>query len=196
MVNEHFTKEKQSRRVWGADRWPAYFMDEVVMDDHQICIAHLLQNLTYTMRAFPDDAWSLNMLNLLRYSVHQRNKGVMESDVRRRMESRLDKLLARSSIYTGEDGKDAALDKFKKSIDKHRNHIFTFLINPIVPPTSNDREKALLPRPKSRSADAPYRGRRRKLRHRRVCHSDHHQKQAKSFRGPACHRNYCSGVVA
>lgn len=145
VVNKHFSREEQNGTVWVTDRWPAYFMDEVGMDDHQICIAHLLRNLTYTMQAFPDDAWSLDMLDLLRYSVHQRNKGVMGPEVRRKMESRLDRLLARPPIYTGEDGKDTALDKLKKSIAKHRDHVFTFLTNPAVPPTNNGSEKALRP---------------------------------------------------
>lgn len=145
VVNKHFSQEEQSGMVWVTDRWPAYFMDEVGMDDHQICIAHLLRNLTYTMQAFPDDAWSLDMLDLFRYSVHQRNKGILGPEVRRKMESKLDKLLARPPIYTSEDGKDTALDKLKKSIAKHRDHVFTFLTNPAVPPTNNDSEKALRP---------------------------------------------------
>lgn len=145
VVNKHFSQEEQSGMVWVTDRWPAYFMDEVGMDDHQICIAHLLRNLTYTMQAFPDDAWSLDMLDLLRYSVHQRNKGILGPEVRRKMESKLDKLLARPPIYTSEDGKDTALDKLKKSIAKHKDHVFTFLTNPAVPPTNNDSEKALRP---------------------------------------------------
>ena len=145
VVNKHFSQEEQSGTVWVTDRWPAYFMDEVGMDDHQICIAHLLRNLTYTMQAFPDDAWSLDMLDLLRYSVRQRNKGILGPEVRRKMESKLDKLLARPPIYTSEDGKDTALDKLKKSIAKHKDHVFTFLTNPAVPPTNNDSEKALRP---------------------------------------------------
>ena len=145
VVNKHFSQEEQSGTVWVTDRWPAYFMDEVGMDDHQICIAHLLRNLTYTMQAFPDDAWSLDMLDLLRYSVHQRNKGILGPEVRRKMESKLDKLLARPPIYTSEDGKDTALDKLKKSIAKHKDHVFTFLTNPAVPPTNHDSEKALRP---------------------------------------------------
>lgn len=72
-------------------------------------------------------------------------RGGMGSDVRRRMESRLDKLLARPPVYAGEDGKDTALDRLKKSIAKHRDHVFTFLTNPAVPPTNNDSEKALRP---------------------------------------------------
>jgi len=36
-------------------------------------------------------------------------------------------------------------DKRKKGIAKHRDHVFTFLSNPEVPPTNNDSEKALRP---------------------------------------------------
>ncbi|MCQ2074661.1 MAG: hypothetical protein MJY77_05650 [Bacteroidaceae bacterium] len=76
------------------------------MEDHQICIAHLLRNLTYTMQAFPDDEWSLDMLDLLRDSVHHRNQGDIGPDIRTEMEQRLDKLLARPPVYTKTDGSD------------------------------------------------------------------------------------------
>lgn len=120
-------------------------MGDVGMEDHQICIAHLLRNLTYTAQAFPDDAWSMDMLDLLRDSVHQRHQGNIGQDVRTKMEERLDELLARPPVYTREDGRETELDKLKKSIDKHRGHVFTFLTNPAVPPTNNDSEKALRP---------------------------------------------------
>ena len=145
VVNRHFPPEELGGTVWVTDRWPAYFMGDVGMDDHQICIAHLLRNLTYTMQAFPDDAWSLDMLDLLRDSVHQRHKGHIGQDVRTRMEERLDELLARPPVHTREDGKETELDRLKKSIAKHRDHVFTFLTNPAVPPTNNDSEKALRP---------------------------------------------------
>ena len=61
------------------------------------------------------------------------------------MEERLDELLARPPVYTREDGKETELDIPKKSIAKHRDHVFTFLTNPAVPPTNNDSEKALRP---------------------------------------------------
>lgn len=120
-------------------------MADVGMDDHQICVAHLLRNLTYTMQAFPDDPWSLDMLDLLRESVHRRNKRGVGEPVRKEMEERLDELLERPPVYTKEDGKDTELDKLKKGIAKHRDYIFTFLANPAVPPTNNDSEKALRP---------------------------------------------------
>lgn len=145
VVNKNFSLEEQGGIVWVTDRLPAYFMGDVGMEDHQICIAHLLRNLTYTMQAFPDDAWSLDMLDLLKDSVHQRNQGNIGPVPRKKMEERLDELLARQPVYTKEDGSDTELDKLKKGITKHKDYIFTFLTNPAVPPTNNDSEKALRP---------------------------------------------------
>ena len=145
VVNKNFSPEEKGGTVWVTDRWPAYFMGDVGIEDHQICIAHLLRNLTYTMQAFPDGAWSLDMLDLLKDSVRHRHEGDIGQDVRTKMEERLDELLARPPVYTREDGKETELDKLKKSIDKHRGHVFTFLTNPAVPPTNNDSEKALRP---------------------------------------------------
>lgn len=145
VVNKNFSPEEKGGTVWVTDRWPAYFMGDVGMEDHQICIAHLLRNLTYTAQAFPDDAWSMDMLDLLRDSVHQRHQGNIGQDVRTKMEERLDELLARPPVYTREDGKETELDKLKKSIAKHKGYVFTFLTNPAVPSTNNDSEKALGP---------------------------------------------------
>lgn len=145
VINKHFTAQEQGDMVWVTDRLPAYFMADVGMDDHQICLAHLLRNLTYTMQAFEDDPWSLDMLDLIRESVHRRNESDIGEAVRKDMEERLDELLERPPLRTGEDGKETELDKLKKGIAKHRDYIFTFLANPAVPPTNNDSEKALRP---------------------------------------------------
>ena len=145
VINDNFTPDELGGKAWVTDRWPAYFIADVGMEDHQICIAHLLRNLTYTMQAFPDDAWSLDMMDLLRDSVHSRNLGNVGQDVRAKMEKRLDELLSRPPVHTKENGKDTELDRLKKSIAKHRDHVFTFLTDPAVPPTNNDSEKALRP---------------------------------------------------
>ena len=71
--------------------------------------------------------------------------GEVGAGTRKNMEARLDELLARPPVYAKEDGDGTELDKLKKGIAKHRDHIFTFLTNPAVPPTNNDSEKALRP---------------------------------------------------
>ena len=144
-VNKSFTPEELNGMVWVTDRWPAYFMGDVGMEDHQVCIAHLLRNLTYTMQAFPEDPWSLDVMDLLKDSVHRRHAGDMGPEVRSEMESRLDGLLARPPLYSRGDGKETELDKLKNGIRKHRDHVFTFLANPAVPPTNNGSERALRP---------------------------------------------------
>ena len=145
VINSHFTREELGNKVWVTDRLPAYFMADVGMEDHQVCVAHLLRNLTYTMQAFPDDPWSIDMLDLLRGSVHHRNENDIGEAIREKMEKRLDELLESPPVYTREDGKSTDLDKLKKGIAKHRDHVFTFLTTPAVPPTNNDSEKALRP---------------------------------------------------
>lgn len=50
-------------------------------------------------QAFPDDDWSLDMLDLLRDSVHHSGQGDIGPDVRTKMEKRLDELLARPPVY-------------------------------------------------------------------------------------------------
>ena len=145
VINDNFSSQELGGKAWVTDRWPAYFMSDVGMEDHQICLAHLLRNLTYTMQAFPDDAWSLDTMDLLRDSIHSRNQGIIGQEVRAQMEKRLDELLSRPPVYTKEDASDTELDKLKKGITKHRDYIFTFLTDPEVPPTNNDSEKALRP---------------------------------------------------
>lgn len=168
------------------------------MEDHQVCIAHLLRNLTYTAQAFPDDAWSLNMLDLLRDSVHRRNQGEVGAGTRKNMEARLDELLARPPVYAKEDGDGTELDKLKKGIAKHRDHIFTFLTNPAVPPTNNDSEKALRPRQDQTQGQRmlPHGIRRGELRHRRLRHTDGGQERAEPLRGSQGHCGTCAGIAS
>jgi len=145
VLNQIFSKKELGGKVWVTDRLPAYFLEDVGMESHQVCIAHLLRNLIYTMQAFPDDPWSLDMLDLLRESVHQRNEGNADTELKVKMEDLLDELLARPPVYKNEDGKETELDRLKKGITKHKDKVFTFLSNPAVPPTNNDTEKALRP---------------------------------------------------
>ena len=155
VVNKNFSPEEKGGTVWVTDRWPAYFMGDVGMEDHQICIAHLLRNLTYTALAFPDDAWSMDMLDLLRDSVHQRHQGNIGQDVRTKMEERLDELLARPPVYTREDGKETELDKLKKSMTNiGATSSPSSPTRPFRPRTTTARRRSGRPRPNSRSADA------------------------------------------
>ncbi len=120
---------------------PLHFSEYFLPDTNEI----QSKAMTYTMQAFADDPWSLDMLDLLRDSVHHRNENDIGEAVRKDMEERLDKLLERTPVYTKEDGENTELDKLKKGIAKHRDYIFTFLANPAVPPTNNDSGKALRP---------------------------------------------------
>ena len=145
VINDNFSSKEQKDKVWISDRWGVYFMDSLSIEDHQICLAHLIRNLTYTMEAFKEDPWSLDMLDLLKESIHLKNKGEIGPEVKATMQARLDELLQRPPIYTRPDKKPTELDVLKTGIAKHKDFIFTFLVNPKVSPTNNDSEKALRP---------------------------------------------------
>lgn len=198
VVNRNFSPEELGGTVWVTDRWPAYFLGDVGMEDHQICIAHLLRNLAYTMQTFPDDAWSLDMLDLLRDSVHRRHQGTIGRDVRTNMEERLDELLARPPVYTKEDGKETELDKLKKSIAKHRDHVFTFLSNPAVPAhEQRQREGAQAGQDQAQGQRMlPDGGRCGKLRHRSLRHTDGNQERTGPLRGPSGHCGPRAGIAS
>ena len=159
---------------------------------------HITQSPWLLQHAFLDDDWSLDMLVLLRDSVHHRNQGDIGPDVRMKMEKRLDELLARPPIYTKTDGSDTELDNIKKGIAKHRDYIITFLTNPAVPPTNNDSEKALRPAKTKLKVSGCFRTEAgaQKLRHRRLRHTDCGQERAEPLRGPSGHSNPCSGVAS
>lgn len=114
------------------------------------------------------------------------------------MEERLDELLARPPVYTREDGKETELDKLKKSIDKHRGHVFTFLTNPAAPPTNNDSEKALRPAKTKLKVSGCFRTEAGvgKLRHRRLRHTDGGQERAEPFRDHAGHCGPRTGIAS
>ena len=145
VIGKAFPSGELSDKVLVTDRLPAYFMDEVDIRDHQVCLAHLLRNLTYTMQTFKGDPWSLDMMDLLKESIHARNRGATGPEFKDTMQKRLDELLDRPPVYKFDDGKPTELDRLKAGIRKHGEYIFTFLTNPEVPPTNNDSEKALRP---------------------------------------------------
>jgi transposase len=134
-----------NNKVLVTDRLPAYFMEDVGIADHQICLAHLLRNLAYTAQVFEDDPWSLDMMDLLRDSIHKRHEEMPSPDTKDEMLKRLDELLERPPVHKTDNGKPTELDKLKGGIRKHREYIFTFLSRPDVPPTNNDSEKAVRP---------------------------------------------------
>ena len=52
------------------DRHSSYF--NVKVQGHQICIAHLLRELTYLDELEPEEPWSKEMINFFKEAIHKR----------------------------------------------------------------------------------------------------------------------------
>jgi len=149
VINKHFTKEEQKKGILTTDRLGAYFVEDLGISDHQICLAHLLREAVYLSEAYPNDTWGLDLIDLLHKSIDYKydwDVGEKERERRRKeMEAELDELLARPPVYTEKDGKKTEIDKLKSSLMKYRDYMFNFLTHADVGPTNNDSERALRP---------------------------------------------------
>lgn len=109
---------------------------------HQLCLAHLLRELTNFETALSCE-WSIRMKQLLKDSLrlkdqltpidyHPPRKEII------RLEDRLDELLA-----TDYSDKHKKVQAFHKRLQKYHRSIFTFLYHPKVPPDNNASERAI-----------------------------------------------------
>jgi len=120
------------------DRHASYFNMETA--GHQICLAHLLRDLIYLSESNQEQTWAPDMLNLLRESIHQR-KSVPFGEID------TGDIKDRFNILLNQDA--ASLDKkseaLRKSLVKHKEHIFQFLERKDVPYDNNASERSIRP---------------------------------------------------
>jgi transposase len=110
---------------------------------HQCCLSHLQRNIKYLNELYPDNKWGNNFLILLYESlVLERN--MVPSDYFGQNIER-DKIIERFNqlLIEPPDQLHKELYTFYKRISKHRQHIFTFLFIPDVPPDNNASERAI-----------------------------------------------------
>jgi transposase len=123
------------------DCWKSYF--GVQAKGHQICTAHLLRELKYLGKLYPQQQWSEDFTSLL-YEALELKKTLMPTDylqpVRKRtqLEERLQDLLAQNI-----NPEYQKLGVFKERIIRYRNYLFTFLYHAEVPPDNNASERAV-----------------------------------------------------
>ena len=109
---------------------------------HQLCIAHLLRELTNFSEKLGHQ-WSLQMKKLFKEAIEFK-KAMTQEDYRNppaeiiQFNKQLDKLLETdlSTLHSKEKS-------FIKRLIKHRQSVFTFLTHPYVPPDNNDSERAI-----------------------------------------------------
>jgi len=122
------------------DCWKAHFQTPV--KEHQLCTAHLERETKYLEERYKA-AWPVKFRAMLR-QAHKLKKQLTPADYyytnhpRDLLERELDNLLSEPL-----DPKHKEIITFQKRITRYRDHVFTFLYHPDVPPDNNGSERAI-----------------------------------------------------
>lgn len=138
-INGHFEKGFP-KAVLVHDCWKSHFEPQVVT--HQICIAHLLRELTYLDETY-NSTWPKLFKELLRDAIHLKQK-LTPSDYLSPIPERTElilRLLELIGTPISQDYKELA--SFHRRMIKYKNYVFTFLFNSDVPPDNNGSERAI-----------------------------------------------------
>jgi transposase len=118
------------------DRHASYF--NCLVKDHQICLAHLLRDVTYLCELDKNQNWSTRLKELFQETIHKRKTMQWENIPREDLLKRLDGLL-NDPLYTLHED----FGRLQRSLLKHRDSIFRFLSNPDIPYDNNASERAI-----------------------------------------------------
>ncbi len=138
-INENVSGISQDA-VLVHDCWKAHFQTPV--KKHQLCTAHLERETKYLEERYKVD-WPVKFRAMLK-EAHKLKKQFTPADYyypnnpRSLLEEELDNLLSESL-----DPKHKEIITFQKRIIKYRDHVFTFLYHPTVPPDNNGSERAI-----------------------------------------------------
>jgi len=122
------------------DCWKSHFEPQTLT--HQICIAHLLREVTYLDELY-DSTWPKQFKELLRDAIHLKQK-LTPSDYLAPIPERTN-LIVRllELIETPVQTEFSELAAFHRRMIKYQYYIFTFLFNFDVPPDNNGSERAI-----------------------------------------------------
>jgi transposase len=138
-INENMSGISQEA-VLVHDCWKAHFQTPV--KKHQLCTAHLERETKYLEERY-NVSWPVRFRVMLR-EAHKLKKQFTPVDyyypnqLRSHLEKELDNLLSEPL-----DPKHKEMIAFQKRITKYRDHVFTFLYHPTVPPDNNGSERAI-----------------------------------------------------
>jgi len=136
-IDSHFP-DGLPRSVIVSDRHASYFNMETA--GHQLCLAHLIRNLVYLSELNPKQTWSTDMLDLFRDSIHQRKSvSFGEIDVGG-LKNRFNRLIKEDLTAL-----DKQYESLRKSLGKHKEHVFQFLEQDDVPYDNNASERSIRP---------------------------------------------------
>jgi transposase len=118
------------------DRFAPYF--KCFVKEHQLCLAHLLRELTWLCELDKNQNWSSRMKELFQEAIHKRKTMNWDSIPREDIFKRLDDLLLEPLYKLQQD-----FGRLQRSLLKHRDSIFRFLSNPDIPSDNNASERAI-----------------------------------------------------
>ena len=137
-LKKHGILEHLANLVLCTDRHSTYFNLDVLT--HQFCLVHLIRNLQYLSDVNSSQQWSGQVQQLFRDAIHESNHAESPpgTEVRKRYEERLDKLLNEDVGHFGKD-----FQTLQNGIIKCRDFLFTFLDHEGVPHHNNASEAAI-----------------------------------------------------
>jgi transposase len=138
-IDEHMNGIDQDA-VLVHDCWKAHFQTPV--NKHQLCTAHLERETKYLEERYKV-AWPVRFRVMLMEAEKLKKQFSLvdyyyPNHARSHLERELDNLLSETL-----DPKHKEMITFQKRIIKYRNHVFTFLYHPDVPPDNNGSERAI-----------------------------------------------------
>ncbi len=129
-------KNGLSKSILVSDRHSSYFKMNVA--DHQICLAHILRELTFLTELDTKQKWSSQFAELIREAIHKRKTESWEKIDRNSILDRFKNLL---TICT--DNLHQKIIAIIKSLTKYKEFVFKFLFDPDVPYENNASERAV-----------------------------------------------------
>jgi transposase len=122
------------------DCWKSHF--QIPVKRHQLCTAHLQRETKYLEQRYKSD-WP-NRFRIMLMDAQKLKKQFIPADyyspncARSNLERELDRLLSEPLLPNHKE-----MITFQKRIKKYRDHVFTFLYHPEVPPDNNGSERAI-----------------------------------------------------
>jgi len=129
-------KNGLSRSILVTDRHKSYFNMNVA--DHQICLAHILRELTFLTELDTKQTWSSELAKLIREAIHKRKTESWENIDRNSILNKFQNLLT-----TCTDNLHQKIIALIKSLTKYKEYVFKFLFDPDVPYENNASERAV-----------------------------------------------------
>lgn len=126
------------------DRHASYFTMNV--ENHQVCLAHLLRNLIFMTQLVPESDWFVRMLQLLRKAIHTKKEvgGALSEEMRRRLEEELDALFD-DSPHVEDQSKQKEMNSFINGLKNKKNYMLVFLTRDDIPADNNGSERSVRP---------------------------------------------------